>query len=141
LDGFRFTMPYTVRISDINYAGHVSNAAVLLYFQEVRIAYLAHLGPFTELDIGEGCGIIMPESRVFYRAEMRLGEPLVLGARVEELGRTSLRMGYRIEREGRVTAEGTTPFVAFDYAASRPRRVPAALREAVVRFEGLPAEA
>jgi len=130
-------MPYVVRISDINYAGHVSNAAVLYYFQEARIAYLAQLGPFTELNLGEGCGIIMPESRVLYRAEMAFGDPLVLGARVEELGKTSVRMGYRIERQGAVTAEGTTPLVSFDYAARRPRRIPQAFREAVAHFEAL----
>jgi YbgC/YbaW family acyl-CoA thioester hydrolase len=141
LEGFRFTMPYTVRVSDINYAGHVSNAAVLQYFQEARIAYLRQLGPFTELDIGEGCGIIMPEARVLYRAEMLLGEVLVLGARVEEVGSTSFRMGYRVERGAQVTAEGTTPIIAFDYAARRPRRVPQGLREALVRFENLPVQA
>ncbi|GAB4283106.1 MAG: thioesterase family protein [Deferrisomatales bacterium] len=141
MDGFRFTLPYAVRVGDINYGGHVSNAAVLNYFQDGRIAYLARLGPFSELDLGEGCGLILPEARVRYLAEMFLGDALTIGVRVDEVGRSSLTMSYRIEREGRPTAEGTTALVAFDYAARKPRRVPQGFREAVSRFEGLPAVA
>lgn len=139
MEGFRFHIPYRVRIGDINYGGHVSNAAVLLYFQEARIGYLAQLGPFSELDVGEGCGLILPEARVRYLAEMFLGDELRVGARIEELGRTSLRMAYRVERGGQPTAEGETALVCFDYAARRPRRVPQALRDAVVALEGIPA--
>ncbi|MFU8856229.1 MAG: acyl-CoA thioesterase [Deferrisomatales bacterium] len=137
MEGFRFTLPYSVRISDINYGGHVSNAALLNYFQDARLAYLARLGPFTEFDIGEGLGVILPEARVLYRAEMFLGDVLEIGVRIEAVGRTSFTMGYRVERGGAVTAEGTTALVAFDYGARRPRRLPQAFREAIRALEGL----
>ncbi|NIV95939.1 thioesterase, partial [candidate division KSB1 bacterium] len=69
-DGFNFTFPYRVRIADINYGGHVANSAVLNFFQDGRIAYLKSLGDYSELDIGCGCGLILPEANVKYRAEM-----------------------------------------------------------------------
>jgi acyl-CoA thioesterase FadM len=136
MEGFRFTCPYRVGIAEINYGGHVANPAVLTYFQEARIAYLAALGPFTELDIGDGCGLILIEARVRYRAEMFHGDALALGVRTEGFGRTSFRLGYRIEGDRGVTAEGETALAAFDYGARRPRRVPQALRDAAARFEG-----
>lgn len=135
MEGYRFTIPYAVRVADVNYGGHVANSAVLNFFQDARIAYLAHLGPYGELDLGEGCGIILPEARVQYRAEMFLGDQLEIGVRVQEVRNSSFVMAYRTEREGRLTAEGTTALVAFDYAARRPRRLPEAFREAVRRFE------
>ena len=107
MEGFRFTMPYTVRIADINYGGHVANSAVLNFFQEARIAYLGQLGPFSELDLG-GCGIILPEAQVRYRAEMFHGDPLLIGVRIESMKNSSMMMAYRIDREGQVVAEGTT---------------------------------
>lgn len=140
MNDFRFSVPYVVRVSDVNYGGHVSNAAVLSYFQDARIAYLARLGPFSELDIGEGCGLILPEAHVLYRAEMFLGEAVEIGVRVTELRNSSFIMAYRIEREGKVTAEGTTALVSFDYAARRPRRLPEGLRRAVTEFENLKRE-
>ncbi len=133
---FPFTIPYTVRVADVNYGGHVSNAAVLSFFQDARIAYLGHLGPFSELDIGGGCGIILPEAHVRYLAEMFLGDELRIGVRVTEVRNSAFVMAYRIERQGVATAEGTTHLVAFDYAAGKPRRLPPAFRQAVKEFEG-----
>jgi YbgC/YbaW family acyl-CoA thioester hydrolase len=136
LQDFRFTMPYRVRVADVNYGGHVSNAAVLSFFQDARIGYLAEVGAFSELDIG-GCGIILPEAHALYRAEMFLNNDLVIGVRVEQLKNSSFSMAYRIEREGVVTAEGTTALVAFDYRKRRPCRLPAVFREAIAAFEGM----
>ena len=136
MDNFKFSIPYTVRVADVNYGGHVSNAAVLSFFQDARIAYLAHLGPFSELDLG-GCGIILPEARVRYLAEMFLGEQLEIGVHVTEVRNSALVMAYRIERNGRPTAEGTTNLVAFDYRSRKPVRLPPAFRQAVTTFEGL----
>jgi acyl-CoA thioester hydrolase len=136
MDNFKFSIPYTVRVADVNYGGHVSNAAVLSFFQDARIVYLAHLGPFSELDLG-GCGIILPEARVRYLAEMFLGEQLEIGVRVTEVRNSALVMAYRIERDGRPTAEGTTNLVAFDYQSRKPVRLPPTFRQAVTAFEGL----
>lgn len=136
MQDFRFTIPYTVRIADVNYGGHVSNAAVLSFFQDARIAWLARLGPFSELDIG-GCGLILPEAHVRYLAEMFHGDELTIGVRVSEVRNSAFVMAYRIERQGVATAEGTTTLVAFDYEMRKPRRLPAAFRKAVLAFEGL----
>jgi acyl-CoA thioesterase FadM len=55
--------------------------------------------------------------------------------RIVELGRSSLRMAYRIERAGQATAEGETVLVCFDYASRRPRRLDAEFVSCVQDFE------
>ncbi|MDD2899136.1 MAG: thioesterase family protein [Desulfuromonadaceae bacterium] len=130
---YHFFIPYTVRVADVNYGGHVSNAAVLSFFQDARIAYLKQFG-YSELDIG-GCGIILPEAHVCYLAEMFLGDELRIGVRISELRNSAFVMGYRIERGDTVTAQGTTNLVAFDYQLRKPRRLPDPFREAVTLFE------
>lgn len=132
---YRFYIPYTVRVADVNYGGHVSNAAVLSFFQDARIAYLKQFG-YSELDIG-GCGMILPEAHVRYLAEMFLGDELRIGVRVSELRNSAFVMEYAIERDGTMTARGTTNLVAFDYQARKPRRLPGPFRDAVARFEGM----
>lgn len=136
MEGFQFTTPYQVRISDINYGNHVANSAVLNFFQDARIRYLKQLGKFSELDIG-GCGIILPEATVKYRAEMFLADELEIGVRVTEIGRSSVTMNYRIERKGELTAEGTTALIAFDYTARKARRLPQPFKQAINDLEGL----
>ena len=136
MEGFRFTHSHRVVVADINYGGHVSNASVLAYFHDARIAYLAALGAFSEKDLGDGCGMIVVEARVRYRAEMFHGDELSLGVRTVAFGRTSFRLGYRIEDTHGITAEGETTQAAFDYALRTLRRVPQGLRDAATRFEG-----
>jgi len=136
MDGFRFSIPYQVRVADVNYAGHVSNAAVLSFFQDARIAYLRALGGYSELDIG-GCGIILPEAQVRYLAEMFLGDELTIGVRIGEMRNSAFVMHYRIERNGTATVEGTTGLVAFSYELRKPRRLPETFRRQVAAREGL----
>ena len=136
MNDFCFQFSYRVGVADINYGGHVANSAVLNFFQDARIAYLANLGPYSEIDLG-GCGIIMPEAHVFYRKEMFLGDQLQIGVRSVTLKRSSWVMEYRIEREGQLTAEGETPLVCFNYQTRKPCRIPSEFRTALVEFEGL----
>lgn len=131
MEGFKFVLPYAVRVADVNYGGHVANSAVLNFFQDARIAYLRELGGFSELELGNGCGVILPEAHVNYLAEMFLGDPLAIGVRISKVSRSSFVMEYRIERQGEATVEGLTSLVCFDYQARKPRRLPEAFRLAV----------
>ena len=138
MNHFIFHFHYRVGVADVNYGGHVSNAAVLNFFQDARIAFLASLGPYSEIDLG-GCGIIMPEAHVFYRQEMFLGDKITIAVRVGALKRSSFSLEYRVEREGELTAEGTTPLVCFDYEKRKPCRMPAQFRAALAAgIEGSP---
>lgn len=137
MQGFKFVIPYTVRVVDVNYGAHVANSAVLNFFQDARIAYLKNLGGYTEMDIGNACGIILPEAHVKYLAEMFLSEELVVGVKVTNVGRSSFTMRYRIERDGEVTAEGETALICFDYEKRKPRRLDVVFREKIESFEGL----
>ena len=136
MNDYCFQFSYRVGVADINYGGHVANSAVLNFFQDARIEYLANLGPYSEADLG-GCGMIMPEAHVLYRKEMFLGDPLQIGVRSVNLKRSSWVMEYRIEREGQLTAEGETPLVCFNYQTRKPCRIPSEFRTALVEFEGL----
>ena len=131
MEGFGFVLPYVVRVVDVNYGGHVANSAVLNFFQDGRIAYLANLGGYSELDLGNGYGMILPEAHVNYLAEMFLGDVLEIGVRVSKISRSSFVLDYRIEREGDTMAEGWTSLVCFDYQARKPRRLPDAFRKAL----------
>jgi len=129
---FDFHIDYRVHISDINYGGHVANSAVLNFFQDARIAYLKHLGGFSEMDIG-GCGLIQPEAHVKYKAEMFHNDLLKIWVGVSDIKRSSFALRYRIERAGEVTAEGSTPLVSFNYTRKKPCRLPEQFRCALER--------
>ena len=133
---FKFRIPYSVRIADINYGGHVSNAAVMNFFHDARIGYFAHFG-FTEMDIG-GVGIIMPEAHVRYHKEMFLGDDLQIAVRIDSMRKSSMMMVYEISRADDICVEGSTNIVAFDYDRRKSVRIPLRFREKVAGFEGRP---
>jgi YbgC/YbaW family acyl-CoA thioester hydrolase len=130
-----FIYPNQVRVADLNYGGHVANSAVLNIFQDARIALFGSLGPFSELDLG-GCGIIMPEVHVYFRAEMFLHNQLQVEVRCADIKRSSFILTYRITRDGELTAEGESPIVCFDYQLRKPCRIPSAFRQVLLDFSG-----
>lgn len=135
MQGFKFSIPYTVRVVDVNYGAHVANSAVLNFFQDTRIAYLKNLGNYSELDIGNGCGMILSEAHVKYLSEMFLGDELEIGAKITKISRSSFTMFYRIERDGKTTAEGETVLICFDYEKRKPRRLDGLFLERLESFE------
>lgn len=136
MEEFHFQFSYRVGVADINYGGHVANSAVLNFFQDARISYLANLGPYSELELG-GCGLIMPEARVLFRREMFLGDQLQIGVKSLDVKRSGWVMEYRIERRGELTAEGETQLRCFNYATRKLCRIPAEFRARLSDFEGL----
>ena len=137
MNGYRFKIPYSVRIADINYGGHVANSAVLNFFQDARIAYLSNLGGYSELDVGNGCGLLLPEAHVRYLSQMYLHDQLEIGVRISHLKRSSFTMEYRIERDFKTTVEGTTVMVCFDYELGKIRSFDKMFVAKVSEFEKL----
>jgi acyl-CoA thioesterase FadM len=73
---FPFRTEIPIRISDINYGGHLGNDAVLSIVHEARIQFLRNLG-YSELDIEE-TGIIMTDAIIVYSSEGFYGDVLMV---------------------------------------------------------------
>ncbi len=121
---FRIALP--VRVTDINYGGHLGNDALVALLHEARARWLASLG-HSEADVGGGTGLIMTRLEVDFRAEVFAHQTLGFTLEAEEVGRAGFRQRIRIEREedGVLVAEASTRFAAFDYARRRIARLPA----------------
>jgi len=106
-----------VRISDINYGGHLGNDAVLSIMQEARMQLLA-IGGFTELSTGSH-GLIMGDVMIAYRGESFYGDVLQVELFADELSARTFDLLYRVttERKGLqlTVAEAKTGMICFDY--------------------------
>lgn len=131
LSNVLFTTELTVQIADINYGGHLANDAVLRLCHEVRMRWLAVRG-WGELNAG-GAGLIMTDAAVQYLAQAHHGDVLraVLGA--EDIGGGRFALLYLLERvsDGLMVAQVRTGMACFDYAAQKPVRLPAELKNAL----------
>ena len=122
---FHFSTELPIRISDINYEGHLGNDAVLSLVHEARVRFLKHLG-YAELNI-EGVGIIMGDAAVVYREEGFYGDTLVIDVAVGEFGNASCDFYYRLtnKESGKEVARIKTGIVFYDYGAKKTVAVPA----------------
>jgi acyl-CoA thioesterase FadM len=125
---YPFDTHLQVRITDLNYGGHLGNDRLLALVHEARVAFLSAHG-FTEQDCG-GTALIIGDTAVVYRAEAFAGDRLRFEIAAAEPSRCGFRLFYRITRP----ADGTTialvenGMVAFDYTRGVTRTLPEATR-------------
>ncbi|GBD89166.1 hypothetical protein BMS3Abin03_03116 [bacterium BMS3Abin03] len=123
-DKFIFKTEIPIRISDINYGGHLGNDAVLSIAHEARLRFLKRNG-FTELDV-DGAGIIMVDAAVQYKAEGFYGDIILVEIAVTDIARAGCDFVYRCTNKntGTLIAVVKTGIVFFDYNRKKVVSVP-----------------
>lgn len=104
---YPFSCSIPVRVTDLNYGGHVGNDRILAYAQEARMAFLKQWG-YTELDAG-GKGLIMADTAVQYKGEAFYGDLLSVEVGVDEIKPGSFELYYRMS----TVRHGSTVLIAF----------------------------
>ncbi len=116
-----FTASIPVRITDINYGGHLGNDALVSIIHEARMQWLS-TGNFTELNIG-GAALIMSDLAVEYKAESFYGDMLSVSMSVDEIQKISFEAYYEITTtrgDKKIpVANAKTGMVCYDYAAKK----------------------
>lgn len=134
---FIFRCEIPVRISDINYGGHVGNDSILSIIHETRMQFLASLG-YTEMSMA-GFGLIMADAAIEFRAEIFYGEKMVASLAVENMSKIGFDLFYKLEKESEgkkiLAAMAKTGMICYDYHLKKIVPVP---EEAKRKLEGKP---
>ena len=69
-------MEIPIRITDLNYGGHVGNDTILSLLHGARVQFLAHHG-FKELEAA-GVGLIMSDVAIEFKNELFYGDTLII---------------------------------------------------------------
>ena len=120
-DHFIFTCPVQVRITDLNYGGHVGNDTILSLIHEGRIQYLRHLG-YSEMEFC-GSGMIMADAAIEFKNELFYGDELTISVTPGELSRVGFELFYKLEKKVNdnmiVVALSRTNMICYDYARKK----------------------
>jgi len=121
---FSFTTRMEIRISEINYGGHLGNDAALTLAHEARMRFFRSLG-LDELDVG-GYGIIIADAAIQYKSEGFYGDLLDVQVGATDFGRKGCDLVYRMisSGDGREVVVVKTGIVFFDYAWRKVARIP-----------------
>jgi acyl-CoA thioester hydrolase len=121
---FDFSTEIAVRISDINYGGHLGHDSVLSLTHEARLRLLRKYD-FTEIDI-EGSGLIISDVAIVYKSEAFYGETLKIEVATSDFSKYGCDFIYKITEKvtGREIARAKTGIVFFDYENRKVAPVP-----------------
>lgn len=124
---FRFTTQIPVRITDVNYGGHVGNDSILSILHEARVQFLNQFG-YSEIQIAEGIGLIMGSVVIEFKKEAFHGDILNVSVTARNFERVSFELIYRLEttRNSQTIpiAVAQTTMVCFNYAVKKVASVP-----------------
>jgi len=133
-----FTTEITVRVSDLNYGGHVGNDTMLTLMQEARVQFYRELGFKNEISFDGTVGQIITDATVQYKSEAFLGDVLLIRIAVAGYNKYGFDMYYIIENKltEKKVALGKTGIVCFDYEKRKIATVPAVLLDKLKALTG-----
>ena len=128
---FPFSTEIQVRVTDVNYGGHLGNDSLLSFLQEARFRFFRSLG-YSELDI-EGIGTIMTDAAIVYKAEVFQGEVLRIDVAASDLQQSTCDLVYRVVNalSGTEVAHAKTGIAFFDYGRKKIVPMPEEFRAKV----------
>ena len=126
---------FVVRITDLNYGGHLGNDRMLSLIHEARAGFLKSHG-FTEMDCG-GVSLILGDAVLVYQGEAFAGDRLRFEVAAGEPGRSGFRLFYRVTRspDGRAIALAETGMACFDYKTRKLVPLPPAVEKICVSVD------
>jgi YbgC/YbaW family acyl-CoA thioester hydrolase len=126
-DAFLFSTIISIRITDLNYGGHVGNDSFLSLVHEAREQFLRHFG-YTELNV-EGAGLIMADSAIEYKTELSYGDTIKISVAASGFDRLGFDLHYLLEVKSEdgwlIAGKVKTGMLCFDYAHKKKVSVPA----------------
>jgi len=128
---YSFSTLIPVRITDINYGGHMGNDAILSLIHEARMQYLRSFG-YSELDFA-GVALIMADVGIEFKKELFYGETVNASVSAGDFTKLSFDLYYKLEKEvdgnWQTVALAKTGMVCYDYANKKVSALPAEVKE------------
>ena len=110
--------------SDINYGAHLANDKVLAKCSDLRLEFLMQ-HQLNEIEVG-GCGIIMLDASIQFKAEGKFGDVLISNLYVDDITKKSFKFKYSFVRKSdeKTIALVQTSMMFFDYKTRKIATAP-----------------
>jgi acyl-CoA thioester hydrolase len=127
-----------VRSFHVDRQNVVHNLQYLFFFEEARVEYIRAVGlPMDEGTFLTHDKFFVVSNNCEYAAPAFFDEELEILTRISFVGESSIGFEHlALKTDGRLCARGSHVFVHVDSEANTPSRVPDALRELILQYEG-----
>jgi YbgC/YbaW family acyl-CoA thioester hydrolase len=124
---FSFSTSIKIRITDLNYGGHVGNDTILSLAHEARMQFLKKYG-YSELDMN-GIGMIMIDAGIEFKSELFYGDEIIVFVSANEFTRIGFDLYYKIMKSETLVALVKTGMVCYDYDLKKVVSLPVGVAE------------
>ena len=125
-DSFPFSTTITIRITDLNYGGHVGNDSFLSLLHEARVRFLQSHG-YSELDL-EGNGLIMSDMAIEFKKELHYGDEVLVSVSAAGFAKYGFDLFYLLEivkaGEKVLSAKAKTGMLCYNYQLKKLALLP-----------------
>jgi YbgC/YbaW family acyl-CoA thioester hydrolase len=123
---FHFSTTLKIRVTDLNYGGHVGNDSFLSLIQEARQQFLrSH--DYEELSIA-GFGLIMADVAIEFKRELSYGDIVKISVAAADFDKLGFDLFYLLElvngEESILAGKAKTGMLCFDYTQKKKVPVP-----------------
>ncbi len=127
---FNFHVSIPIRITDLNYGGHVGNDTVLTLIHEARMQFLLQHN-FTEMNFG-GVGLIMRDVIIEFKMEIFYGDTVDVYVAANNFSRVGFDVFYKMvkSKEEIKVAVAKTGMICYDYKMKKIVSVPSSVLQA-----------
>lgn len=94
---FPFVTEIPIRITDLNYGGHVGNDNILSIIHEARVQFLKSLN-YEEMNV-EGASLIMSDVAIEFKNELFYGDMIKASVAAGEFSKIGFEIFYKLEKE------------------------------------------
>ena len=123
---FYFSCEIPVRITDINYGGHVGNDTVLSIIHEARMQFFKSFG-YSEMNFA-GTGMIMGDVAIKFKSELFYGDVVIASVKAGEISKIGFELLYKLEKptgdKRKLVAVAKTGMICYDYEKKKIVAVP-----------------
>jgi len=136
---FKFKTPIRVTFEDVDSFRVVHNSKYFCYFERGRLEYFRNLGFAGEGENShKNFEVAIVENYCSYRKAALFDDLLDIHLRVSFMRNSSFQFQYLVTREGGriLLAAGYSNMVYFNREKLKPRAIPPAIKEGIIRFEG-----
>lgn len=125
-ENFNFSTTITIRVTDLNYGGHVGNDSFLSLIHEARQQFLLSHG-YKELEIA-GIGLIMADVMIEFKKELNYGDIVKISVAATDFDKLGFDLYYKLEvingEEIILAGKAKTGMLCFDYGEKKKVSVP-----------------
>lgn len=128
---FSFSVKLKIRITDINYGGHVGNDVFLSLIHEARQQFLNYYG-YSEL-LFEGVALIMIDAAIEFKKELVFKDEISISVAAANFIKNGFDIFYKLEllseKETTLAGKAKTGMLCFNYEQKKIVALPEVARQ------------